>query len=301
MPTCKIPLSNIGNGDCPLQMDEIRRVLLVTKRKENNTLNSVSVTNAASLSAWQTLFNKPDFSSSLFEKVVPSPYLYKFVSEQGDPTVYDEDGDYEKLRDGNYDIMAELHKVRPEIIKQLKTFEDNEICAYLVDKGNRVWGRKDGSTLYPIELVGFNVQNFMLKTAESTSIQTLRARIKFPEQMNDLYSVVIASADVTDDNDFYSLIDASQTITLPATTGCKTVIATDRYSEVVTDITYTGFVFRNVATGVASVVSGADKLTETPDGTYVINQTALLTSGQVYDLEVFFAGYNIAVGTVTVP
>jgi len=67
-----------------------------------------------------------------------------------------------------------------------------------------------------------------------------------------------------------------------------------------------GFVFGDFnfydqsAPTVAIPLTNADSLTESPDGTYTIDQASLLTAGHTYDLKIAHDKYDVAVGEVAV-
>lgn len=300
-PVCNSALTNLGSGDCKLNMSEVRRILFTSKLKEDGTQNYISLSNAATLANWQTLFDKYNFSTSILEKVVPTCWIYKFVTEQTDPQSYNEDGAYVKLRDGDMNCSFELNMEVPEYVGALKALENNTLSVYLIDADSRVWGRKDGVNLYPVEIQALQVPNFQIKSAAAPSIEVVRFGFKSPTDLNALTGVEITDGDVASDSDFYSLIDCDVTISSPAATGCVAVIDTSRYDEAVHGITYGAFSFVDIATSVAKGLASGSSLVESPNGTYTINEAALLTAGHSYYLKISWSRYDIEVGTVTVP
>lgn len=297
---CSNPLSNPGNY-CDVAIDEIRRVLFVNKYKDDGTLNYISQADAAAIANWQTLFDKADFSSSIMEKVVPSHLVWGLTTEQEDNVVDDNNGYLIKLADGNYTINYEHILLEPYCISQYKALEEQTLSVYFVDADDKVWGKKSGVNLYPLDILGFQISNFSPKTREQASKSMVRFRLKTPTDMNILTSVTIADGDVTSDDDFYSLIDADVAISAPAVTGCVVVIDTAQGDVAVTGITYSGFTFVDQADGSTVTLAGAGSLNETPNGTYTVNEAALLTTAHTYDLQITFSGYNISVGEVVVP
>lgn len=301
MPQCQSNLPNLGKGDCKLSMTTVRRFLFTSKYKEDGTENRILKTDAITLANWQTLFDKPAFSTSKLEKVVPSPWMQLPVFTPSDPEVYDEDGNYQKIKDGNKDVTAELQGVVPALVGAFKGMEQQTISIYMLDDESQVWGEDDGLYIKPLEITGLNVDDFNPRSYNDISREVVRFRFKYPNKLNSLIEAVIASSNAEDDNDFYSLIDSDQVITSPAITGCQTVIDTDRYAEAVTGITYTAFNFVDQADSSSTTLAGAGSLTESPDGTYVVNEAALLTTGHTYDLQITFSGYDIATQEVVVP
>ena len=184
----------------------------------------------------------------------------------------------------------------------MKDMENATLCVYLIDADTKVWARKDGTDLVPLEIEGLNVPNFNIKSAETPSIELVKFRIKFPKHMNALTSVEITDGDVMDDGDFYSLVDVTTTITSPATTGCVAALETTRYGDAVTGFVFGDFIFYdNVAPTVAIPLANAESLVESPDGTYTISETGLLTTGHTYLLKISHSKYDVAVGTVVCP
>lgn len=299
--TCNEALPNLGSA-CKLVMSEQRRVMFVSKNKEDGSINKILITDAATLANWQTLFDKYNFSSDVLEKVVPTQWIYKLVPEPGDPTVYDEDGDYEKLREGDYNMQFEVHSAVADYISKMKELENVTLCVYFIDADTRVWARKDGTDLVPLEIIGLDVPNFNLKTAELPSIELVKFRIKYPKHMNALTSVEVTDGDVMSDTDFYSLIDVSTTITAPAITGCVADLETTRDGDAVTGFVFGDFVFYDdIAPTVPIPLAAAESLIEDPDGTYTINEAALLITAHTYLLKISHSGYDVEVGTVVVP
>ena len=297
---CANPLSNPGNY-CDVAIDEIRRVLFVNKYKDDGTLNYITQSNAAAIANWQTLFDKPDFSSSIMEKVVPSHQVWGLTTEQEDNVVDDNNGYLIKLADGNYTVSYEHILLEPYSVKQYKSLEEQTLAVYFVDADDRVWGKKSGVNLYPVDILGVQFSNFSPKTREAASKTMCKFRIKNATDMNELTSVTIADGDVTSDDDFYSLIDADIAISSPAVTGCVAVIDTAQGDVAVTGIAYTAFTFVDQADGSTATLAGVGSVTESPNGTYTINEAALLTTAHTYDLQVTLSGYNISVGEVVVP
>jgi len=303
---CYPVLPNLGTGSCKLVMGEIKRILFVSQKKEDGTANYITQAAAAAIANWQTLFNKFNFSSDVLEKVVPTDLIFGFAVEQGDPETYDEGGDYEKLRDGDYNISFNFNSKVPDYIKKMKEMEDSSVGVYLLDDKNQVWGKKDGVNLYPVAIRNIAVQNFNVKTRETISQESVMMRVESSTDMNSLYGVEVADGDYNSDTDFYSLIDCTGTVTTPAVTGCVAAIVDDRYGEAVTGLAGTGdYLLWNfydaVAPTVAIPLAAAGSIAESPDGTYTINEAALLTTGHTYLLKVTHPRYDIDSMTVVVP
>lgn len=302
-PSCNAPLDNLGSGDCLLKIGIIRRIMFVSQRKEDGTKNTISKTDAATLAAWQALFDKPNFSTSQLEKVVVSDKIFLAKSEQAEDTVFDEDGFYEKLEDGSYDITVQLDSLFPDKVKAYKALELKNLAIWLIDDSNeKIWGINNGANLDPIPLYNVSVENFNLKSIETISKEVIKMRLENGEDMNDLTFVEVADGETLDETDFYSLTDVENTISDPAVTGCQAVLATKRYDEALIGVVYGEITFTDQATPFAVIsLASAGSLTEDPDGTYIINEAVLLTSGKTYDMKISKDGYDIDVGVVVVP
>lgn len=301
MSTCAYNLPNPGNVNCPVVIGEIKRFLFVSYKDASGAENKISVSDAAAIANWQTLFDKYNFSSDKLTKVVPSTLIFEAAPEQGDPEVFDTAGYYKKTKEGDYNWNFMLNDVDPYYVKQMKLMERNNLAVFMVDTNNKVWGKKSGTDLYPIRLQNINVRNFNPPAYQSISQEQVTFRLYDPEDMNDLYGVTVADGDVYDDGDFYSLVNATGTVSSPAVTGCQVVIATDAESVAVTGIVYGEITFRDQADSSTATLAASGSLTESPDGTYVINEAALLTTGHTYTLEISHSGYDITCGDVVVP
>ena len=160
---CNAPLSNLGSK-CKFNIAEIIQLIFVATTNESGALNYLSLTNAALKAQWQAKFNIFNFSTVPLTKFVPSGRLYQVVSDVAEDKTVDENGYYEKLADGDYDIMARVNNLSPYQVKQLKVMESTTLSVYLVDKNGKIFGISDGTNLYPIELMNFSATNYKLKT-----------------------------------------------------------------------------------------------------------------------------------------
>jgi len=289
-------------------MGEIKRVMFTSYLKEDGTANKILKTDAAAKANWQTLFNKFNFSSDKLEKVVPTCLVYEFKSEQADPEAFDQGGYYEKLRDGDYNFSFMIYGRVPDYIERLKDMENNTIATYLVDADSRVWGTETSASdtyLSPIRIKNVAVQNFNMKSRETPPSCLVTMRIEVPAHINNLVSVTVADGDVGLDTDFYSLIDATGTITSPAVTGCVATIVDDAEGDAVIGLAGTGdYVYWNFYDNVAPTVAiplAADGSISASSNVYTINEAALLTTLHVYLLKVSHPMYDIDSMTVTIP
>lgn len=304
--SCNTALQNLGKAGCKIDLKVLKRIGLVSTKKEDGAYNKIAKTDATAIANWQELMDKPAFSSDVLEKIVWTPVVYEFASDQAEPTAFDTDGYYSKTKDGDYTITFKLNEVDAYTIKQLALNSDKQLSFYMLDAGTKAIGRDVGDDLYPIEAVFVNTQNVNLPTSELISQEMVTIRVKFPEQMNELLAVQIADADYSDDDDFYSLEDVSTTISTPAVTGCVATLVTDSGDVAVTGLAagddYLKWNFYDdAAPTVAIPLAAAGSISEGSDGVYTINEATILTSGQTYSLKVTVSGYDIEVGTVVVP
>lgn len=307
MSYCDTALSNLGKAGCPLQIKVPKRLGFTLTKNSTGAYNEIALTDAVQLSKWQELMNKFNFASDVTEKVVFTPVFSEFTNEQSEPEAFDVDGVYEVTKDGNITFSFKLTKVNAYLIKQLKSLVGKNVSGYILDVANQVSGRKVGANLRPFEFVFVNPQNLNIPVSGTPSQEMVTMRLKYPEHMNDLWSVIIADADYSSDDDFYSLENVSTVISAPAVTGCVATLTLDSTSgpavgleSGTTDYTKWNF-YDAVAPTVAIPLSAAADITETTDGVYTINKSALLTTAHTYSLKVTIDGYDVEVGTVVVP
>jgi len=307
---CNTNLPNFGQATCELEMGEVRRLFITSYLKEDGTRNYITKADAAALANWQTKINKWSFSTDKLEKVVPTCIIYGFKSEIEDDIMFNENGYVKKLADGSYQFTAVIYSREAAYIKSLKKIENNEVAVYLGDDGNVIFGETPSASdtdLYPYRLESIAISNFKIPDREGPSMSKIVCVLKDPQDANDTYGVEVADGDMFLDTDFYSLQDCTCTVTSPATTGAVMAIVNDRYNTAVTglndDVTdYLNWKFYDsVAPTVAIVPTATDKITESPDGTYTFNDTAIFTTGHVYTGKLELDGYDIASFTVTVP
>ncbi len=299
---CNSPLGNFGQA-CKLNnVSEIKRVIFVSMLDATGAQNKILKSALVAKAGLQAKFDLPNFSDDVMNKFVVTPMLYDVVSAQGDPTLYDQGGYMKKTADGNYDITANLNEAVARQIAAMKGIEEKQIGVYLVDNDTRVIGKDgkilgDETYLYPIALQTFNIQNFNLPSYNGISQEPISMRVLTPSDMNYLYSVQVADANVASDSDFYSLIDVDTVISSPAITGCTAVLSSNWDSSAITGFVVGDFkLYDNAAPTVAITPSG---VTESPNGTY--NVAATLTAGHTYTLKVTKSKYDVATGTVVVP
>ncbi|MDX5586494.1 MAG: hypothetical protein QNK20_16530 [Aureibaculum sp.] len=303
---CNPALGNLGQA-CELNdMSEIKRILFVSQTDANGDANKILKTDLLAIAGLQAKFDIPNFDADVLTKLVSSMLLYDVASTQADANAYDQGGYYKKTSDGNYDISFTVNEAIAKQIGLLKDFENNNIAVFFVDADTRVIGRDgrligDDLYLYPVSMQNINIPNFNLPSYAGISQEICTARVLTPSDMNTLISIQIADANVASDSDFYSLTDVNTVISAPATTGCVAVL-----SEVIDGSAVAGFVFGDfnfydvLAPTVAIPLAGAGSLVEAPDGTYTINEVALLASGS-YTLEIIKSKYDVQVGVVIVP
>lgn len=303
-------LPNLGYN-FTFKPEEIRRFMFCFYKKDDNTLNKVSLSNAALKATWTALFDLPSWSADTSTKVVPTPLCYGAGAVAGEPTAFDTNGYYRVLQDGAIDFEFIFYDVAPKVAEQLKSLSDYAIAAYAVTQDTRVLGVKDGTDLLPFRIQNLTCPNYTPPTRESVSTLTVKFRLETGANMNNMVGVTIASADVTDDSDFYSLRDVTGTVGTPATTGCTLVLA---YDDV--DPSAPGTV---LYLGSANIAFGDIKFTDRAGGsdislaasgsltyvaathTFTVNESGLLTTQHTYDVHITESGFDITCGAVVVP
>jgi len=300
MANCNVALKDLGSGNCRLIMDEVVRLGFVSTKKESGALNTITEVNAATLSNWQTLFDKPNFSSTVLEKVVMTDRIFEFTQEPIEPAVFEQGGYREVLDDGGTKFSFMIYGQTADYIKRMDELADNTLSVYFFDAGTRVWSPSDKTTMTPLRIQNMSVTPFKVKTKDSPAMATVTFTLYDPKAVNDLRSVTIASADIFDDTDFYSLIDADCTLSSPATSGYTLVIDTERDDEAVTGITTVTDV-NAYDTTAPTVAIPCDSITESPNGTYaIVHSSPALSTGKTYTIKVTYSGYDIATATTGV-
>lgn len=300
---CNSPLSNLGSK-CKFNIAEIIQLVFVATQNESGALNYLSLSNAALKAQWQAKFNIYNFSTVPLTKFVPSGRLYQVVSDVAEDKTVDENGYYEKLADGDYDIMARVNNPSPYQVKQLKALESTTLSVYLIDKNGKIFGISNGTNLYPIELMNFSATNYKLKTDSAQAMSDLKMRLLDPADINELWGVELSDGNPNSLNDFYSLQNCIATITTPATTGCVVDVELEETGEAVTGLTaHASWKFVKTTDGTVKSLAGSGSLVEstTIAGRYTVNESALLASGSAYYLQISIAPFDIAEATVTVP
>ena len=295
-------LPNLGSGSCDLVQGEQKRVFPTSTKKEDGTLNKMLLTDAPTLANWQILFDKPNFSDSALEKVVPTDIVFETKQENGEPVNFDQGGFFKKLANGDAKITFVVYDKVAQYVKKMYEMADKNLSIYLGDDKNQMGGKKDGLYLVPIKVQTMSVTPFTIANREAPATSTVTIQLKNPLDMNDFWMVEVTDGDMSEDSDFYSLNDVNTTISIPATTGCVAALATDRYGVAVSGLVYTDFNFYDaIAPAVAIPLTASTELTESPDGTYTINKASLLTLGHTYTLKITGDTYDIATGKVVVP
>jgi len=299
---CNPALSNGGSGSCPLDMGETVKFVLTSYKKEDGTTNKILLTDAAAKANWQTLIDKYNFDDDVLEKIVFTDRIFGVKQVPSEDAVFNENGFYKKLADGDIQFTGTFYDKVADYIKKISENSDLKLAIYLFDDKNQAGGRKDATYLVPLEVQSMAVTKFSIPDRETPSMATVTFQIANPKDMNDFWLVEVADGNIFDETDFWSLTDADITISSPATTGCVAVIDTERYDDAVTGAAYTAFNFYDaIAPTIAIPVAAAEDLVESPDGTYTISKTALLTTAHTYTLKVSYSKYDVATGSVVVP
>ena len=303
-------LPNIGYN-YSFKPEEIRRFMFVLYKKDDNTVNKVTIVNAAIKATWTALFDKPHFSADTSDKIVCTPLCYGAGGVAGEATSFDTNGYFRVLQDGAVDFSFIFYDVAPAIVRQMRDLADYQIAAYPVTQDTRVIGIKDGADLKPLRIQNLTVPNYTPPTRESVATLECKFRLDTGSNMNDLVAVTVASADVTDDSDFYSLRDVTGTVTTPAVTGCIVSLAYDDVDPsapgtaiylAAASVPFGAISFQDRAGGSAIVLASAGSISyDTATHLHTINEAALLTTAHTYDLNITVSGFDITCGAVVVP
>ena len=303
-------LTNLGL-DLGFTQSAIRRMIFCLTTNDSGTANKISLSNAAVLANWQTQFNQYAHLSDASDKFVCSP-LVREVSKADTEAVFWEVEDYKrKMRNGDADISFSLLDPSPYILKNLKELEDETISVYMIDEDCKAIGVKDGTDLkpLPIKIGSFSSPNWSPGGYTEGSRNVVTFRLDSATDLNSVVAVTIASADVYDNSDFFSLRTCTGTVASPAVTGCTiTPVVDDVDPEApataipVVGIVYTEITFTLTTTPFTVVsLAAAGSLTYL-SGVYTVNEVSLLTADKSYTLKISHSGYDIIPsGLVIVP
>ena len=303
--SCNPNFKNWGSGDCPFNLEEIKMIGFTSYKKEDGTRNQMTTETVALRATHTALLDKYNFDTDNLEKLVLSPIIYNLKAEQGDSTKYENAGYVKKTKDGDYIITFMVEGTNPDVTKQAKFLEDNDVAIYLYDEQGNCGYEKSDTIAYPFR-VDVEVQNFKLADNEVPAQFMVTMTLKSSNSINNLWYASMLdgsgnAADIYDETYFYSLNDATGTVTSPATTGCQVVITNNRYGTAVTGSVYGEWTFRDQAAPYTAItLAAAGSITESPSGTYVVNESSLLTSGKTYTCEVRNSGNDIICGDVAV-
>ncbi|MFW6371418.1 MAG: hypothetical protein ACOC10_09465 [Bacteroidota bacterium] len=300
MSSCSnLALSNLGQF-CNFEVGEGKRILFQALKKADGTLNYISKAEAAEIANWQTLFDKQNYDSDVLTKVVPTPIIFEMTPEIAEDVVFDQAGYFKKIREGDYNLNFMVNEQSPYLIKQLKDMERRQIGFYVVDTLNQVIGKESGDNIYPIPLIRVSVGNFRLPSFETVNQMPVTMRLVDPTDMNLLTSVTIADAQWDNDSDFYSLINVTGTVTSPAATGCTIAMVIDQTGDTgPTGLAFDDFTFVDQSDNSETTLAASGSLTESPDGTYTIDEASLLSAG-TYTVKVEKDGYDFFIDDVVV-
>jgi len=303
-------LPNIGYN-FTFKPDEIRRFMFVLYKKDDNTLNKVTLANAAVKATWTALMDVPNFSADTSIKVVPTPLCFGAGAVAGEPLAFDQNGYFRVLQDGSVDFEYTFYDIAPKLVGQMKDLQNFAIAAYPVTQDTQVLGIKDGTDLKPIRIQNLTTPNYTPPTREKVSELVCKFRLETGSDMNNMVAVAIASADVTDDSDFYSLRDVTGTVGTPATTGCTLVFEMDDVDPSApgtklyltsSSVLHSSIKFADRAGGADKSLAGSGSLTYVAGThTFTVNESALLTTAHTYDVHVTVSGFDITCGAVVVP
>ena len=302
--TCNVSLPNLGSK-CKYNSAEIHQLIFLSTANDTGQLNKITLADAVTLANWQAKLDIFNFSATPLAKAVVSGRLHLINPDQQDADMIDEGGYQEKLRDGDYNITARFNNPSPYQINELKKMERAAISIYMIDATGRVIGMKDGDDFIPIPLSYFDTTNFNFKSYETQGHADLMMRVAIPTDMNRLWMIELTDGNPNSTNDFYPLINASQTISSPAVTGCVTAIKIDETGEALsglasgtTDYQKWKFV-KSDGTEVSLVGNASVSENAATPGTYTVDEASLLTTG-TWSLQISYPPFDILKATVTV-
>jgi hypothetical protein len=294
-------LTNIG-VDLGFTHAPIRRLVFCLTSNDSGVANVLTLSNAAVLANWQAKFNTYAFAADTSLKFMASPLVREFAKADVE-AVWWEVEDYKvKMHNPNVDVTFSILDPSPYILKNMAALEDDLVSVFLITENCEAIGIKDGANLKPIPIKSgsLSVPPYNPRGYSEGSKNVISFRLNVYNDLNSLVAVTIASADVNDDTDFFSLRSCTATVTVPATTGCVITPVVDDVdpSAPGTAIPVTGIVHGEItltdqaAPYTVKSLAGSGSLTYL-SGVYTVNESSLLTSGHTYTLKISHAGYDL--------
>ncbi len=286
------------------------RLIFCRTLSDSSTTNQIPLSDAAAIANWMAKFNLPAFESNEDEKFICTPIIYEVAEAETEATFWEVENYKQEMIPAPVDISYSMLNVSPYIVKNMELWKSYNLSVYRLTDTQYAQGMLNSTNLKPyrIQPGSFSVQNYKSRGYEVGSKTVVSFRLLAGSDANETVAVNIADGDYSDDTQFFSLIDATGTITSPAVTGCVCTLACDDVDPIdpatsipVTGIVYTEITFRDQADGVTTVTLAASGSISQTGGVLTINEAALLTAGHTYDLEIRKSGYNIVCGDVVVP
>lgn len=300
-------LQNIGL-DLGFIHAPIRRMIFCKTLNDAGTANVIALADATTLANWQTQFNKFDHDSDYSDRFVPSPLIRQFTKEQIEATYWEVEDYKRKMRDGYADISISLLDPAPYIMANMSVFEDESISVFFVTEEAKVIGIKSGTDLkpFPIKDGSFSVPPWSPGSFDEGSTNVITFRLNSGTDLNLAVSVELATGDVTESEDFYSLRNATNAIGSPATGSfTMTITCDDRDPDApATDIPVAGITYDEVlvmkhGTSSYTALAAAGSIAYSA-GVYTVTETDVLATGTDNYIRIEHDGYNVAQVQVTV-
>ena len=312
-------------GACKFKINRIRRGFAVLTLDAAGDKNTITIANAGLIAQWQTLFNKWNFLTDAQSKVVVLPLSFDVESTVNNQGIFDQDTYITELFKGDTDFTFNLNDVDPSVIKALQDYETKSMSIWLVDendgrdKGGGI-GKRSGSNFDPFPLSYWSVANWNFPQGDVPSQIPGAMRFADSKDLNDAMKLLVYDAsgnliNLTDDKtreNVWSLVDATLTSAVPATTGCTFTASLDNVydadnetNKALTDsnIVFGDITFVDQSDGTLITLAGAGSLSYvSATGVFTVNEVALLTTLKTYKIQVALSKFDIVhSNTVIVP
>lgn len=300
--TCDNTLSNTGRPGCIPLTKVLKRLILVSKYKQDGTRNYIDPAATLDASYITAKLNNTD----KYQRWFPVGEFKNVTQPKADPT-YETFADTSKIKtqEGIKSFEGFLLQGTSNYLSKLENFECNKMATYIIDKDGNLRGTIVGTDgyIYPVSIAE-GTWNPVL--SDPTDTESSKIHTKFDwhiDERDGNLRMITADAFGTNLTTIQGLIDVTATITSPSTTGFVAMLRT--YEGPINDrVEAEGWVVGNFAlynvTDSASItITSVTESTTTP-GLYTFVIPAQ-TSADVMRLTDAKNGYYLEPATITVP
>lgn len=288
---CNAGLGNTGQPSCVPIQSVTSSLIMVPLKDSLGNKNGIDLSTA--LPVWEDLVNEADESKRWF----PVPEFENVELPKADSQFEEANsGRMAFLRQGKRSFSGELwgEDSTPTLLGKLQAGRCVQFGIYIIDVNGNLVGSKENGYLYPIP-VDEQSWNPVFNFATDSTVQKIVLGFDFQRLFDEstMYMITPEESGV-DFNSLSGLIDVNLTEVSQVTLTTLVFTANFDYGTALNPIIFSGalaadFTLLNTDTATPLTI---DALTEGPDGTYTIVQTAnQFTPGDNYRLSVNKSGF----------